>query len=183
MVEPYDAPPLKSWLGFLALFDTKVGHGRCGAAMVTNDLGEPLEFRVSEPVRPSPVQRALYGERLWPYVDAELIASRLLTELRRSPALVLTNRVSVLDVTSNTTLCFVTNADAFQSSGAARPYRRLDAVGATHRALVLVAAREADLTFCAELMEKAMRQVDPVKAFARMETAYGELAESDDRYR
>ena len=151
--------------------------------MVTNELGEPLEFRVSEPVRPSAVQRALYGERLWPYVDSELIGNRLLTELRRSPTLVLTNRVSVLDVTSNTTLCFVTNADAFQSSGAARPYRRLDAVGATHRPLVLVAAREADLAFCAELIEKAMRQVDPVKAFARMETAYGKLAESDDRYR
>ena len=59
-----------SWLGFLALFDTEGGHGRCGAAMVTNERGVPLEFRVSEPVRPSPLRRAIYGESLWPYVDA-----------------------------------------------------------------------------------------------------------------
>lgn len=151
--------------------------------MVTNMLGEPLEFRVSEPVRPSPVQRVLYGDRLWPYVDAELIANRLLTELRRSPALVLTNRVSVLDVTSKITLCFVTHANAFHPSSAARPWRQLEAVGATKKALALVAATEADLTSCAELVAKAMRQVDPVEAFGRIETAYGKLAESDGRYR
>lgn len=183
IVEPHDSAPLKSWLGFLALFDSKDGHGRCGAAMVTNMLGEPLEFRVSEPMRPSAVQRALYGDRLWPYVDAELIANRLLGELRRSPTLILTNRVSVLDVASKTTLCFVTHANVFQRSDAARPCRQLEAVGATKRALALESATGASLASCAEQVANAMRQFDPVEAFARMETAYGKLAESDGRYR
>ena len=184
MIEPQDASAPEFMLGFLALFDTEVGHGRCGAAMVTNERGVPLEFRVSEPVRPSPLRRAIYGESLWPYVEVELIARRLLAELRRLPALVLTNRIGVLDVTSYTTLCFVTDADAFvQPSGAVRRCHRLEAVGATHTALALVAATEAVLTPCAEQVAKAMRQFDPVEAFARMETAYGELAATDDRYR
>ena len=184
MVEANDAPAPDFMLGFLALFDTEGGHGRCGAAMVTNERGVPLEFRVSEPVRPSPLRRAIYGESLWPYVEVELIARRLLSELRRLPALVLTNRISALDVTSYTTLCFVTDADAFlQPADVARRYRRLEAVGATQTALALVAATEATLTPCAEQVANAMRRFDPVEVFARIETAYSELAATDGRYR
>ena len=185
MVEPNDVPAPDFRLGFLALFDAEDGQGRCGTAMVTNERGMPLEFRVSAPVRPSPLRRAIYGKTLWPYVEVELIAKSLLSELRPLPALVLTNRMSVLDVTSCATLCFVTDAAAFvQPSGAVRGYHRLlEAVGATPTALALVAATEAALASCAEQVAKAMRQFDPVEAFARMETTYGMLAESDGRYR
>lgn len=185
MAKPNHVPASDVRLGFLALFDSEDGQGRCGAAMVTNERGMPLEFRVTAPVRPSPLRRAIYGKTLWPYVEVELIAKTLLAELRPLPSLVLTNRISVLEVTSSATLCFVTDAAAFvQPSGAVRGYHRLlEAVGATPTALALVAATEAALASCAEPVAKAMRQFDPIEAFARMEKTYGMLAQSDDRYR
>lgn len=170
-------------LGFLALFDTEAGDGRYGAAMVTDERGVPLEFRVSPPVRPTALHRAIYGETLWPYVEGELITVRLLSELRLSPALVLTNRVSALDAATDTLLCFVSDADMPLSANAdGLPRRRLNAVGATHTAQIIVATTEVALRLGAEQVTEAMGHFDLVEAFKRIETAYGQLATADERY-
>lgn len=59
---------------------TSGGRGFIGAYMATNERGHPLEFRITTPVRPSGVQRAIYGDDLHAYVSAELIARTLRRE-------------------------------------------------------------------------------------------------------
>lgn len=56
-----------------------------GAAMVTDAFGLPVEFRYTEPVRASALQRVLYGSSLQRYLCREVIAETLLASLEHLP--------------------------------------------------------------------------------------------------
>jgi hypothetical protein len=56
-----------------------------GAAMTTDSFGLPIEFRYTEPVRATPLQRILYGSALHRYLCREVIASTLLRAMETHP--------------------------------------------------------------------------------------------------
>lgn len=56
-----------------------------GAAMTTDQFGLPLEFRYTEPVRTTRLQRILYGSALYRYLCREVIASTLLRAMETTP--------------------------------------------------------------------------------------------------
>jgi hypothetical protein len=154
--------------------------------MVTNERGYPLEFRVTTPVRPTGVQKALYGKSLEPYVVAELLVKRLLAELKQRPALVLANRLGALEVESPFPIAFVARANSLvRSESDALEYRRIEVASAANCALGVLFSRDLgrDIGESASHLERACRYFDPVEAFDRMNTALGVLAESDSRYR
>ncbi|BAZ50584.1 hypothetical protein NIES4103_32010 [Nostoc sp. NIES-4103] len=69
-----------------------------GAVLVTDKETKPLEFRVTEPVRPTKIQRTLYGEILYDYILVELIAVPLLKALKEKPDIVLIQDKILIDV-------------------------------------------------------------------------------------
>jgi hypothetical protein len=60
-----------------------------GGAMVTDGVGLPLEFRYTEPVRATKLQRILYGDVLEKYIHGEVIAANLVSRLEQKPDLFL----------------------------------------------------------------------------------------------
>jgi hypothetical protein len=60
-----------------------------GGAMVTDGAGLPLEFRYTEPVRATKLQRVLYGDVLEKYIHGEVIAANLVSRLEQKPSLYL----------------------------------------------------------------------------------------------
>lgn len=56
-----------------------------GAAMTTDSFGLPVEFRYTEPIRATPLQRILYGNALYRYLCREVIASALLQAMESRP--------------------------------------------------------------------------------------------------
>jgi len=56
-----------------------------GAAMSTDSFGLPVEFRYTEPVRATTLQRILYGNALHRYLCREVIASTLLQAMETRP--------------------------------------------------------------------------------------------------
>jgi len=75
-------------IGYLVV-DLVEGAGYVGGVLVTDGHGLPLEFRHTLPVRPTKLQRALYGGALDRYLRAVVITRRLLDGLERKPGLVL----------------------------------------------------------------------------------------------
>jgi hypothetical protein len=63
--------------------------GYVGGVLVTDDFGLPLEFRHTLPVRPTKLQRALYGTSLDRYLRRVVIARRLLESVEHAPPVVL----------------------------------------------------------------------------------------------
>ena len=68
-----------------------------GGAMVTDTYGLPLEFRYTEPVRATKLQRILYGDVLEKYIHGDVIAGNLISRLEQKPELFLVSDPAVLD--------------------------------------------------------------------------------------
>ena len=66
------------FLGFLALYETSGNEGYLGAILVTNNQGVPQEFRCTHPVKPTNIQKPLYGNTLEPYIGITLCGAPLI---------------------------------------------------------------------------------------------------------
>lgn len=67
-----------------------------GGAMVTDTQGLPLEFRYTEPVRATKLQRVLYGDVLERYIHGDVVAANLINRLEQKPELFLVSDASLL---------------------------------------------------------------------------------------
>lgn len=81
-------------LGYLAV--DQVGDAYVGGVLVVDDLGLPLEFRHTLPVRPTRLQRTLYGGTLDRYLRSVVIGRRLVEELEHPPPVVIADDPSIL---------------------------------------------------------------------------------------
>jgi len=84
-------------LGFLRVLELD-GGGFVGGMLVTNQLGRPLEFQCTTPVRPNRTQVILYGPTLAPFVHSELIGKTLFARLDIKPQLIVIDQEPLLDL-------------------------------------------------------------------------------------
>lgn len=68
-----------------------------GGLMVTDRHGLPLDFRYTDPVTPTRLQRALYGTALDRYLRSEVVLKTLLGAVQQRPALLLVEDERLLD--------------------------------------------------------------------------------------
>ncbi len=66
-----------------------------GALLVTDSRGIPKDFRYTEPIRPSRLEKVLYGNALGTYLLEEVILNALVEALSVSPVLWLCERKSL----------------------------------------------------------------------------------------
>ncbi len=76
-------------LAFLDLATFEDGAAIRGGCLVTDGLTRPMEFRVSGAIRPTSLQKVLYGDTLHEYVCNDLIGLPILQTLESKPDLVL----------------------------------------------------------------------------------------------
>ena len=75
-------------LGFIGMqrFDDNAVRG---AILVTDEDTNPLEFRVTAPVRPTSLQEVLYGELLSEHIAVKLLGQSLLSAVENQPDLII----------------------------------------------------------------------------------------------
>lgn len=86
----------KKTVGFYKLISDEDNRSMIGALLVTDNTGKPEEFRVTHPVKPSLVQRQLYGKSLLPHVGMELCGLPLIEALTRDPDLLIVSHEEFL---------------------------------------------------------------------------------------
>jgi len=74
------------------------GRSFRGGALVISSRGEPLEFRCTSAVRPTRLQKVLWGARLMHHLRIELIARPLLKAMREPFSLIVVRRLLLLPV-------------------------------------------------------------------------------------
>jgi hypothetical protein len=75
----------KQLIGYITI-DSHENYFR-GAALVTDSRGIPTDFRYTEPVRPTKIERILYGSALDIYLREDIILDNLLSAVETKPAL------------------------------------------------------------------------------------------------
>ena len=82
--------------GFLVVMADE-GGTYVGGLMVTDASGLPVDFRYTDPVTPTRLQRALYGGVLDRYLRAEVVLRTLFAALDEAPILIVVDDPSLLD--------------------------------------------------------------------------------------
>jgi len=80
-----------------------------GGIMATDGYGIPLEFRYSEPVKPTGLQKILYGRSIEKYLTIDVIAKKLLQSIAEKPRLVFVNEYFLLQIQSKYPVILLTS--------------------------------------------------------------------------
>lgn len=80
MTSRKDAP-----IAYFGVQDIDDGREYIGAILVIDEKGVPQEIRCTLPLRPTPIQKTLYGESLKPHLFNELIGLPLVRSLNTKP--------------------------------------------------------------------------------------------------
>lgn len=75
----------------------KIDEKYVGAVLIVDELGIPQEFKYTEPVSPTPLQKILYGKSLELYLTVEIIAKSLLKSVEQKPEIFLTDNISLVE--------------------------------------------------------------------------------------
>lgn len=69
-----------------------------GGLMVTDANGLPVDFRFTDPITPTRLQRALYGGALDRYLRADVVAATLLKSVEQRPSMVIVEEEDLLSL-------------------------------------------------------------------------------------
>lgn len=171
--------------GYLSMLESDE-HGFFGGYLVVSQLGRPLEFHCTAPVRPSRAQQILYGPTLQPYLLGEQIGGTLLAQAKLRPNLILTDQFDAFCLRSQIATPMVclagANEEAIVSelgedSGGDAPQAKLLAsrrfvFGGYH--WELPGGYEYDQPSVVELLQLLARQVTLSEPFGRIREAIQE---------
>ncbi len=179
-------------LGFLALYETLSKDGYLEAVLVTNAHGIPQEFRCTHPVKPTTIQKPLYGDALQPYIGVNMCGKPLIQSIGNTPSLIVIIDDFLLDVrtTSSCPVILVRRAgeviDVEHSEESARTLKRerVDCSSGSFQPIILSPhpVFEDDMQFARGVFDKIFSHLDPLEPFERMAKAIEVLAQQDSRF-
>lgn len=152
-----------------------------GGAMVTDMHGLPLEFRYTEPVRATKLQRILYGDVLEKYIHGDVIAGNLISRLDQKPDLFLLSDPALLNTVGTagkkSVLLLPSRVPPLKEFGAQQDisereyFLQVTDSGSPVR-IRLPETGDAGLRdHATRLLTEAGRTMDPTEPLARVETA------------
>jgi len=177
-------------LGFVSLNRTESGDGYIGALLVTDPNGMPLEFRVTHPVKPTAIQKPLYGESLEPYIGVVLCGRQLVASSEAHPQIVFVTSEFMLDLRKEASIPVVYIRDAGHaievvSEGAdRRPSGHVKPGGTAFKPLILV-GHELDFEAFDHIrgrVETLTSRLDLMEPFTRTAEALKVLTKQDKRF-
>ncbi len=176
-------------LGFMVVEKTAKNDGYIAAFMVTDERGYPLEFRATTPVKPTLVQKTLYGSQLEHYVGVELCSKELIQQSARKPKIVLVPKGWMLDISTGlpiTAIALWRSGESMKVEDKRERERQGEIKSGGSNAQPLVyAGRFPDPEREKEVisnLEDCAARFDLVEAFERMRTALQLLAKEDSRF-
>nr|WP_321500045.1 hypothetical protein [uncultured Dethiosulfovibrio sp.] len=160
------------------------GDGFRGAALVVDHRGIPLDFRYTDTVSPTRLERVLYGDALEIYVREEVILGSLLDAVEESPNIWICGDRHLLEPVSNRAKCLAVtlegaNRNALEEPGSLSPMPeegyyllQVSLMGPPCRLSVL---SEPDSAKAASMLVTAGATMDVLEPFSRIDRAIESL--------
>jgi len=168
--------PDDTQLLFIASQKFESGKAVRGALLLTDGDTKPLEFRCTNPIRPTSLQNVLYGQMLEAHLIVELIGLPLVNSLRQPPTIILVQEPELLElrhrvhspilqITKESSLAI--NGD--NGSGTAL----LSSASGQFEPVVLVAQKEfaTDIPTSMPVLTRVFNRFDLLEPFKRVATA------------
>lgn len=179
-------------LGFLALHETSSHDGYLGAILITDLHGIPQEFRCTHPVKPTVIQRPLYGNTLQPYIGVNLCGMPLIKSIQNMPSLIVIREEFLLDVrtVSPSPVALIRRAgeaidiEASDSPETTLKRKRIDCPTGRFQPIIFSVHSDFDddMRFTRETLEGIFAYFDPLEPFERISKAIEVLGKQDKRF-
>jgi hypothetical protein len=179
-------------LAFLGLYQTLSNDGFIGAILVTDAQGIPKEFRCTHPVKPTSIQKPLYGDALEPYIGVNLCGVPLFKSIQNSPDLIVVDKDHLLGIRKSNfcpvvSVCRAGKAADVGSVGRSGNNSKREKIDSStgHFQPIEYATHPNfadDTTVARDLLKKIFVYLDPIEPFDRMKKAIETLGKQDNRF-
>lgn len=86
-------------IGYLSV--RKIDDKYVGGILIVDESGIPYEFKYTDPIVPTPLQKILYGKSLESYLNTEVIAKSLLKKIENKPEVVFVDNSVLTSISEN----------------------------------------------------------------------------------
>lgn len=180
----------KQNIGFFSLYDTANPDSYVGALLVTDENGIPLEFKCTHAVKPTVIQKTLYGDKLKPYIAGTLCALPLLKNVNNKPDVLFITLPYILGIRPETeipTLLIRRAGESInlQSDENETEKQRLESDSGTFQAIIVQAHRtysEESKTLNGKI-NQLFNNFDLIEPFERMKKSIEILGNNDNKFK
>lgn len=178
-------------IAFYSLFETKNLDGYLGAVLITDINGIPREFRCSHPVKPTGIQKTLYGHHLLSFVGITVCGSPLFKAIKSPPSLIVVDNYELLPLRNwlGIPVVHVRRAGEgvdieLQGNKNNLVSSRIDLSLNQYQSIVVSVHYEykEDGQVAAEVFQNPLLKLDPCEPFQRIANAINLLREKDSRF-
>lgn len=160
----------------------KTGEQYSGGMMVTDASSVPVEFKYTEPIKPTKIHRIIFGQVLDKYINEEVIKKSLLKEMKNFPSLILVKEPQLLResftrdipviMLQKTTLGALGEAGEFKRISGNNRDILVQPVSSTNPLKVTFSTIEPDVQEkVIAILKSILMSVDIYEPFSRVETA------------
>lgn len=181
-----------NYLAFLSIEETKNKDGYLGALLVTDLQSIPVEFRCTHPVKPSAIQKPLYGDSLQPFIGCELCGKPLLNSLQNEPSCLFVNCEFLLGLRTDISIptLFVKSAGEVievksdQQALKTPPKRNIESPTGKFQPITAFCHPnyEDDYEKVQSILGDILNSLDILEPFSRIKTAVEVLTRQDKRF-
>ena len=165
-------------IGFLGIYRFEEGAAIRGAILITDTETKPLEFRVTEPVRPQKFQEILYGGLLNEHISVELIGLPLLSVLQQKPNLIIVRDILFLEINTKQeipTLLMLKEDEPLLKRGASTKPLNPEDSGRPPVKICTLSQFEPKLEEISHLLQPIFLNRDLLEPFERLEKACADV--------
>ena len=178
-------------IAFFAFRPTNDNQGYVGAILVTDERGIPQEFRCTHPVKPTAVQKALYGKNLESHVSLELCGKPLLEALTTDPVICLVESRELVELREFVSLPVIflqRPGEVLEEADQSQIVGRDQHLNKSLNGVQQLSARchsqwESDFEKMQQALDQASHYIDLLEPFDRITTSLSILAARDERFR
>ena len=170
-----------------------------GAVLITDSTGVPLEFRCTHPIKPSLVQKQLYGKMLLPYISVTLCGLPLLNTLNIKPSLLIVKKDWFLEIREKSDIPVVFIKTSGETSGELLDFQSTATAGSADMLLSEIIddrvgelkpinlyvknKYKEDIRNNIENLKNIFYKIDPLEPFDRILKALEMISTQDERFR
>lgn len=160
-----------------------------GASLVVDFRGVPMDFRYTDPIRPTRLERILYGNALDVYLREELILQSLLSAVEARPNLWICGdmdllsplknigkvRAALVTTSTHAPLDAVGHTESTSEAGAI--LLQADSISAPLRVVFAPERRQDEMQGAVNILVEAAQTMELMEPFGRIQKALASLTE------
>lgn len=179
------------FLGFLSIEESQEDDMYIGCLLITDLYGVPQEFRCTHPVKPTPMQKPLYGKSLVPHIGIELCGVPLLSAVEHKISCLFVNSDYLTELRHHTDipLLFVKRSgetlETKQDGEHKKEKRKIESNTGKFQPVSTLANEQYkdDYEKIMDILGDSLNNLDIIEPFNRIEKTVEVLTAQDDRFK